>query len=106
MQGLRLERCFLGDDLSLLARSLVQSRLQSLAFLACSQDELISLLPELGPGIAHMSQLQAFVCERPVNGEYDSVVLDDVLVRLVQGLAQCPRLKVVKFATPRMTTNL
>ena len=105
VQGFGLEGCFLGEDLTLLARSLAQSRLQSLN-LQVSQDMLISLLHLLGPRIASMSQLQEFVCGQPSVGVYDSEVLNDLVVRLVEGLAQCSQLKVVKFTATAMTSNL
>ena len=106
VEGFGLEGCFLGEDLTLLARSMLQSRLKSLAFLEFPQDELISLLRELGPGIASMSQLKEFVCEQPSVGVYSSVDLNDLVVRLVEGLAQCPRVELVKVAATAVTTNL
>ena len=104
--GFGLERCCLGEDMALLARSLTQSRLQSLAFIKYPQDDLISLLRELVPEIANMAQLQEFVCERPLVGEYSSVDLTDLLVRLVEALAHCVHLKVAELASPHMTTDL
>ena len=97
VHGLGLDYCFMDEDfLPLLARSMAQSRLRSLTLIGFTQDDLFALFQELGSGIANMSQLEEFVCERPFRGDLDSVELDDLddhLVGLVQGLAQCSRLK-------------
>ena len=64
--GLGLDYCFLDEDLTpLLARSMAPSRLRSLTLIGFTQDDLFALFPELGSGIASMSELEEFVCERP-----------------------------------------